>query len=178
MNIKFGISKIPQIAGSHFRHFDKLERRIPKRVNRMASGNICWVRGDITGDIYLDYLRSPDEEPIPYVRLYLMIDGSRDSKPVKGLRIMIYGALAELVYGYVQKGSRIGVEGHIQIRDRTDGIGMVFEIVAERVEFIRNIDFERGRQTITNLKQRGRLISEPSINVEKGDVPDDIIPEG
>jgi hypothetical protein len=144
----------------------------------MASGNICWVRGDITGDIYLDYLRSPDEEPIPYVRLYLMIDGSRDAKPVKGLRIMIYGALAKLVYGYIQKGSRIGVEGHIQIRDRSDGNGVVFELVAERVEFIRNIDFERGRQTIADLKQRERLNSDPSLNVEIGDVPNDIIPEG
>ncbi len=178
MNIKFRISKIPKIAGSHFQHFNKIERRIPQRVNHMASGNICWVRGDITGDIYLDYLRSPDKEPIPYVRLYLMIDGGRDAKPVKGLRIMIYGVLAELVYGYVQKGSRIGVEGHIQIRDRSDGNGVVFEVVAERVEFIRNIDFERGRQTISDLKQRGRLKSELPIDVEIGDVPDDIIPEG
>jgi hypothetical protein len=158
--------------------YRNLERRMPQRVNLMAQGNICWVRGDITGDIYFDYLRSPDEEPIPYVRLYLMIDGSRDSKPVKGLRIMIYGALAELVYGHVQKGSRIGVEGHIQIRDRSDGNGVIFEIVAERVEFIRNIDFERGRQTIADLKQRGKLKSGPSFDVETGDVPDDIIPEG
>jgi len=77
----------------------------------MAQGNLTWQRGDITGDIYFDYLRPLNKDPIPYVRLYLMIDGSPESKPVKGLRVLIYGTLAELVYGHVQKGSRIGVEG-------------------------------------------------------------------
>lgn len=70
-------------------------------------------RGDITGDIYFDYLRPQNQDPIPYVRLYLMIDDSPESKPVKGLRVLIYGTLAELVFGHVQKCSRIGVEGHI-----------------------------------------------------------------
>ena len=82
----------------------------------MAQGNLTWQRGDITGDIYLDYLRPQNQDPVPYVRLYLMIDGSPESKPVKGLRVLIYGTLAELVYGHVQKGSRIGVEGHVQLR--------------------------------------------------------------
>ncbi len=50
----------------------------------MAQGNLTWQRGDITGDIYFDYLRPQNQDPIPYVRLYLMIDGSPESKPVKG----------------------------------------------------------------------------------------------
>ena len=47
----------------------------------MAQGNLTWQRGDITGDIYFDYLRPLNQDPIPYVRLYLMIDGSPESKP-------------------------------------------------------------------------------------------------
>jgi len=120
----------------------------------MAQGNLTWLRGDITGDIYFDYLYPPNQAPMPYIRLYLMIDGSPEAKPVKGLRILVYGSLAELVYGHVQKGSRIGVEGHIQLRNRPNIPTPVFEVVAERVEFIRNIDYERGKQIIAELKQR------------------------
>jgi hypothetical protein len=125
----------------------------------MAQGNFIWVRGDITGDIYFDHLRPQNEDPIPYIRLYLMIDGTPEAKPVRGLRILVYGALAELVYGHVQKGSRIGVEGHIQLRQRPNIPTPVFEIVAERVEFIRNIDYERGKQIVAELKGRQKHTS-------------------
>ena len=132
----------------------------------MAQGNFTWQRGDITGDIYFDHIRPREGEPIPFLRLYLMVDGSRDAKPVKGLRIMVYGGLAELVYGHVQKGSRIGVEGHIQLRYRPNNPTPVFEIVAERVEFIRNIDFERGSCVIAEMRQRGAQgnLSEADLN--------------
>jgi hypothetical protein len=122
----------------------------------MAQGNFTWQRGDLTGDIYFDYLHPQNQEPLPYLRMYLMIDGSPDAKPVKGLRVLVYGTLAELVYGHVQKGSRIGVEGHIQMRNRPNTTTPVFEIVAERIEFIRNIDYERGKQTVAELKQQGK----------------------
>jgi hypothetical protein len=128
----------------------------------MAQGNLTWQRGDITGDIYFDYLHPDNQPPLPYVRLYLMIEGSPGAKPVKGLRILVYGTLAELVFGHVQKGSRIGVEGHIQLRYRPNTMTPVFEIVAERVEFIRNIDYERGKPVIADLKQRGKRDSNVS----------------
>jgi hypothetical protein len=122
----------------------------------MAQGNLTWQRGDITGDIYFDYLHPENQEAVPYLRLYLMIDGSPEARPVKGLRILVYGTLAELVYGHVQKGSRIGVEGHIQMRSRPNTTTPVFEIVAERIEFIRNIDYERGKLVVAELKQRSK----------------------
>jgi hypothetical protein len=122
----------------------------------MAQGNFTWQRGDITGDIYFDYLHPDNQEAVPYLRLYLMIDGCPEARPVKGLRVLVYGTLAELVYGHVQKGSRIGVEGHIQMRSRPNTTTPVFEIVAERIEFIRNIDYERGKLVIAELKQRGK----------------------
>ncbi|HNR03066.1 MAG TPA: single-stranded DNA-binding protein [Anaerolineaceae bacterium] len=122
----------------------------------MAQGNHTWQRGDITSDIYFDTLYPQGREPIPYLRLYLMIDGTPEAKPVKGLRVLVYGALAELVYGHVQKGSRIGVEGHIQLRYRPNTTTPVFEVVAEKVEFLRNIDYERGKRVVEELKQRSK----------------------
>ena len=136
----------------------------------MAQGNFTWHRGDITGNIYFDYLNLSSGEQIPYVRLIMMVEGSADAWPVKGLRIMVYGTLAEIVYGHVQKGSRIGVEGHLQIRERANGAGPAFEIVAEHVEFLRNIDYETGKKMMEDLRARGR------INQEKRR-PDPLTPE-
>ena len=89
-----------------------------------------------------------------------MVEGSADAWPVKGLRIMAYGTLAEIVYGHVQKGSRIGVEGHLQIRERANSPSPAFEIVAEHVEFLRNIDYETGKRMMEDLRARGRLNQE------------------
>ena len=122
----------------------------------MAQGNMTWHRGDLTGDIYFDYLHLKGGQTIPYIRLYLMVDGTPEAKPIKGLRILAYGMLAEVVYGHVQKGSRIGIEGHVQLRYRPNHPTPVFEIVAERIEFIRNIDYERGKKMIEELKGRDK----------------------
>ena len=88
----------------------------------MARNNRVSVQGDITGDIYYDILQFANQ-PLPFLRVYMMIKGTRDSKEVKGLRIVFYGILAELAEAYLKKGSRIEVEGHIQVRQtRDDGI--------------------------------------------------------
>lgn len=144
----------------------------------MAQGNFVWLRGDITGDIYFDYIRPEEGDPIPFVRLYLMTNGNREARAVKGLRIMVYAGLAELVYGFLQKGSRIGVEGHIQERERVGG-SPVFEVVAERVEFIRNIDFARGNRVLEELKRRGKFLNFEldEAEFEKGDKADDAATE-
>jgi len=70
---------------------------------------------------------------------------------------MAYGNLAEILYGHVQKGSRIGVEGHIQMRERPNSTSPTFEVVAEHVEFLRHIDYDRGNQVMEELKARGKL---------------------
>ena len=76
-----------------------------------------------------------------------MIKGVVGSAVVKGLRVCVYGPLAELVYGHVRKGSLLGVIGHIQQRTTREG-KMVFEIVAEEVEFLRNIEWEAGARSL------------------------------
>jgi hypothetical protein len=121
----------------------------------MARNNHVWVKGDITGDIYYDIFKLDGKE-VQYLRLYLMLKGVKGASGVKGLRTCVYGPLAELVYGHVRKGSRLGVIGHIQQRTTRQG-KMVFEIVANEVEFLRNIDWEAGERVRRDLVQRGLL---------------------
>ena len=85
-----------------------------------------------------------------------MIKGVVGAASVKGVRVCVYGPLAELVYGHVRKGSRLGVIGHIQQRKTRKG-DQVFEIVAEEVEFLRNIEWEAGERVRKDLVQRGLL---------------------
>ena len=66
----------------------------------------------------------------------------------------MYGLLAELTYAHVQKGSRIFVEGHVQTRMRRNN-EMIVEVVAEDVDFIRNIDYDRGNRVAEELRSRG-----------------------
>ena len=121
----------------------------------MARNNLTWIKGDITSDIYFDIFQL-DSKDIQYLRLYLMIKGVYGAAAVKGLRVCVYGPLAELVYGHVRKGSRLGVIGHIQQRTTRKG-DMVFEIVADEVEFLRNIDWDAGERIRRDLVARGLL---------------------
>ena len=121
----------------------------------MARNNRVAVQGDITGDIYYDVLQLANK-PLPFLRVYMMINGSRGSKEVKGLRVVFYGILAELAEAHLQKGSRIEIEGHLQIRQvRNEGI--VVEVVAEDVDFIRNIDWDKGRKRYQEMVAAGKI---------------------
>ena len=127
----------------------------------MARNNLTWIKGDITGDIHHDNFHL-DSKDVQYLRLYLMIKGVVGTAAVKGLRVHVsHGPLAELVYGHVRKGSRLGVIGHIQQRTTREG-KMVFEIVAEEVEFLRNIEWEAGARVRQDLVERG--LFRPSHN--------------
>ena len=121
----------------------------------MARNNLTWIKGDITGDIYYDLFKL-DGQDIQYLRVYLMVKGVFGAASVNGLRVCVYGPLAELVYGHVRKGSRLGVIGHLQQRKTHKG-DLVFEVVAEEVEFLHNIEWETGKLVRKDLVQRGLL---------------------
>jgi hypothetical protein len=161
----------------------------------VARNNLAWIKGDITGDIYYDIFHL-DSKDVQYLRLYLMIKGVYGAAAVKGLRVCVYGPLAELVYGHVRKGSRLGVIGHIQQRTTRKG-DLVFEIVADEIEFLRNIDWEGGERIRQDLVARGLL--RPSHKTKDHDgggladavsseaallddltvaIPEDILPDG
>jgi hypothetical protein len=130
----------------------------------MPLGNHTWNIGDINGDIYFDKHTNKEGLEVPFIRLLMICNGTAQAKPIYGLRIVAYGALAEMAYGFLKKGSRIGVEGHIQQRDRGNNLPPVFEIVADHIEFIRHIDYERGSQVIESLKARDRVKPSRGMN--------------
>lgn len=120
----------------------------------MARNNHVFVVGDITSDIYYDHIYL-DGKRIAYLRLLMMITPVEGISGVTGLRIVIYGPQAELTYGYVQMGSRLAVNGHIQSRKRETGL--LFEVVAREVQYLRNIDWDRGEVVRLDLVSRGEL---------------------
>ena len=120
----------------------------------MARNNHLMIMGDITGDIYFDTI-TLSGKTMQYLRMLLFLKAVEGSASVEGLRVVVYGPLAELTYGHVQKGSRIAVFGHIQQRVH-DG-NRLFEIVAEEIQYLRNVDWERGEQIRMDLVKRGEL---------------------
>ena len=125
----------------------------------MARNNLSVVVGDITSDIYYGTFIK-NERHVPYLRAFMMINASKDAEAVKGLRVAFYGLLAERMAGYLQKGTRLMVEGHIQIRPGKDGRPPVFEVVAEYAVPIRNANEERGNQRLAELIAAGKIRSE------------------
>ena len=121
----------------------------------MARNNHVFLVGDLSGNIRFDVLRL-GEEDVQYLRINLFVKPLEGTSKVTGLPVVMYGPLAELVYGHIQSGSRIAVMGHIQQRTTTKGFKSV-EIVAEEVQFIRNIDWERGEEVRKTLVSRGQL---------------------
>ena len=125
----------------------------------MARNNRVSVQGDLTGDIYYDVIQK-DGRSIPFLRVYMMINNSSTAGEVRGLRVMFYGLLAEEAEAHLQKGSRIEVEGHLQIR-RIPDEGISVEVAAEDVDYIRKITWERGAKRLAEMaavgKKRPRL---------------------
>ena len=120
----------------------------------MARNNHVFVMGDITGDIYYDNMLL-DGKSVPYLRLYMMVNGTDGASAISGLRVTVYGSLAELTYAYVKKGSRLAVTGHIQYRKHK--WGKAFELVATDVQYIRHIDWEHGDEVRQDLVSRGEI---------------------
>ena len=120
----------------------------------MARNNRVSVQGDLTGDIHYDVIQK-DGRAIPFLRVYMMINNSSTAGEVRGLRVMFYGLLAEEAEAHLQKGSRIEVEGHLQIR-RIPDEGVSVEVAAEDVDYIRNITWERGAKRLAEMAAAGK----------------------
>jgi single-stranded DNA-binding protein len=120
----------------------------------MPRNNHVFVVGNITSDMYYDTFQL-DGKDVPFLRMHLMVNGTDGAGPLSGLRIVVYDTLAELTYGYIQRGSRIAVIGYLQ--RRTHENQNVFEVVATDVQFIKNIDWERGDLVRQDLVRKGKL---------------------
>jgi single-strand DNA-binding protein len=126
----------------------------------MARNNHVFVMGDITGDIYFEREYEVRKKVQPYICVNLCMNGTSNTPAVKGLRVVAYGPLAELTYGFVQKGSRIAVIGYIQIRVRKlkdGGSATIVEVVADDIQFLKNVDREAGLTVWQGLVDSGQM---------------------
>lgn len=88
--------------------------------------------------------------------------GDEDDKhrvdTVDWIPIVIWGTLAKNCARYLQKGSKISVEGELRRRDYIDADGTKhksFEVVANRVDFVSGIRlWENGRENALAISER------------------------
>jgi len=115
---------------------ERLRRNVEKPP---TSANNVFVIGEVGDDIYYDRIeRVKGEGSYAFLRLVLTND-----EYLNGLRVIVLGALAELAHPFLQKGSKVAVDGHIQTRDRETGKKMV-EVTAEHIAFLENINWAAG----------------------------------
>ena len=115
---------------------ERLRRNIAKPS---ASANSVFVVGDVGEDIYFDrFNRTNGEGSYAFLRLMLT-----NEEYLAGLRVAVRGTLAELAYPFLQKGSKVAVDGHLQTRDRETGKKVV-EVTAEHIAFLENINWAAG----------------------------------
>lgn len=124
-------------------------------VNLALLKNIDWQRGEserqkrglekanaTTSEIFVvgsvaeknfSWRQRNDRQDLAVLRL------SMASEQCAGLRVMVYGALAELVHPYLVNDSKVAVDGHFQSKN-----GHGPEVVAEHIAFLENINWEAG----------------------------------
>lgn len=125
----------------------------------MTRNNSCQHLIDISEDILFSFVTTYGKQ-VAFVRMYGYIKGTTGAAPVRGLRFIGYGPMAEVIYAHVQKGSRLFIISHVQQRE---GEGRLFtEFVIEECQYIRNVNWEAGIEKRNELVARGEL--RPSYN--------------
>jgi single-stranded DNA-binding protein len=104
-----------------------------------ASANNVFIIGNVGEDIYFDWFKHADRDgSFAFLRLIL-----NNEQYLDGLRVNVLGSLAELVYPYLKKDTKIAIDGHIQTRDLESGKKIV-EVTAEHVTFLEGVDWSSG----------------------------------
>jgi len=121
----------------------------------MARNNFVFTYGEVTEDIYYDVLKR-DGKSTHYLRMHLFVSRTPDAPPLRGLRVCVYGWDAVWIKDAVMQGSKVAVMGHIQRRMHNNR--SIFEIVAEDVQLLYNVNWERGMETRKALVEKGYLL--------------------
>ncbi len=106
-----------------------------------GTNNHVFLVGRVMDELSLTWpQRSPESGGGEYaqLRLRMLCD-----EYLQGLRVVVRGALAELAYPYLQTGSKIAVDGHLQSRDHANGKQAV-EVTAHNMTFLENINWAAG----------------------------------
>jgi single-stranded DNA-binding protein len=101
--------------------------------------NDCRFIGNVTHPPHFQHV---GESQLPFLRLYLAVDGEKDHTSF--VRIVAYGDVALLTYPYLQTGSKIMVQARYRQRKRYDKDEKVHEFVADHIVFIDKINWEQG----------------------------------
>lgn len=125
----------------------------------MTRTNSCNFLVDFTGTKDFKTLLRKKEET-SFCRLVGFVHGVNGSRVADGLRFLVYGPRADIVYATVKKGSRCYVMSHVQVR--TDSMNNVFtEFVIEDVQYISGCDLEAGEAVRRKLVEAGVLKPSP-----------------
>jgi len=118
---------------------ERVRRQLPRPS---ASANDVFIIGQVSEDIYFDWFkRTSGDGSFAFLRLMVSNDQYLD-----GLRVNVLGSLAELVYPYIKKDSRIAIDGHFQTRSQETGKRSV-EVTAEHITFLEGINWPPGTVT-------------------------------
>ncbi len=109
--------------------------------NPNGASNDVFLVGDVLEDIHFDlHPRKPEANGGDYALLRLHL---KSENHLDGLRVNVYGALAELAHPYLQTGSRIAVDGHLQTRS-VGPARKVVELSTHNMTFLENINWAAG----------------------------------
>lgn len=102
--------------------------------------NHIFVVGRVMKDIHFEWQSRDPANGGKYAYLWIKM---RCDRYLQGLRVGVFGDLAELAYPYLQSGSKIAVDGHLQTHHRATG-QPVFEVAAHNLTFLENINWTAG----------------------------------
>ena len=105
-----------------------------------TTGSNAFVAGEVLEDIRYAWIQRKPELGGKYAILHLRL---RCDEYLDGLRVVVRGALAELAYPYLQTGSKIAIDGHLQTRSLESG-KKAFEVTVHGMTFLENINWAAG----------------------------------
>ena len=105
-----------------------------------STGSNAFVAGEVLGNIHYDWIQRKPERGGKYAILHLCL---RCDDYLDFLRVVVRGALAELAYPYLQTGSKVAVDGHLQNRSLESG-KKAFELTVHSMTFMENINWAAG----------------------------------
>jgi single-stranded DNA-binding protein len=129
-----------------------------KQEEMTTSTSASFIVGKVAEDIQFKWLERnrkatcarEDAQHLALLRLLIS-----NGEYLDGLRIAVYGALAQLAYPYLRAGSVIAVDGHLQTKDCNADHKLV-EVTAEHIAFLQNIDWAAGAAAQRRMMEDSR----------------------
>ena len=127
-----------------------------------GQANHIFVVGRILEDIHFDWQPRSSGHGGKFAYLWVKM---KSDEYLQGLRVGVIGDLAELAYPYLQPGSKIAVDGHLQTRNRETG-RRAFEVTAHHITFLENINWAAGESAAKAVEEARALFGVESLAVE------------